>query len=106
VPAAGKVGHVPLSSILPSPENDQLYRPIDIKDIEIVALAKSIRINGVLESLILTADNYIVSGHRRYAAAKLAGLEAVPVRRLQIRRDDDLNAFVHLLCIAQGSWES
>lgn len=32
-----KVEHVPLSAIRPSPENDQLYRPIDPQDPEIDA---------------------------------------------------------------------
>ncbi len=86
-----------ISDIHPSPENDQLYRPVDSADPEIIALADSIGEHGILEPLIVTADGYIVSGHRRYAGAKLAGLEVVPIRRLTICRDDDLDAFVHLL---------
>jgi hypothetical protein len=91
------VEEVPLSDIYPSPENDNLYRPVDPDDPEIIALAESIRQHGMLEPVIITLDNYIVSGHRRYAAAKLAGLRMLPVRRLRIRRADDLDAFVRLL---------
>jgi hypothetical protein len=97
-----KISHVsfsevPIDSIYPSPENDELYRPADPSDPEIIRLAESIRENGVIEPLVLTLDNYILSGHRRYAAAKLAGLEMVPVRVEQIYRDDDIDRFVELL---------
>ncbi len=86
-----------LSEIFPSPENDQLYRPPDRADPEIIALAESIRRHGILEPLIITADGYIVSGHRRHVAAGLAGLTSVPVRRLRIRRSTDPNKFLKLL---------
>jgi hypothetical protein len=92
-----KVDHVRLLAIQPSPENDSIYRPVDPSDPEIVALAKSIGERGILEPLVISADGYILSGHRRYAAAKLAGLESVPVRRVKIRRDRDPDGFVRLL---------
>ena len=56
-----------LSSIKPSPENHQLYRPTS-DDPDISALAESIRKNGLQEPLIVTQDDFIISGHRRYAA--------------------------------------
>ncbi len=92
-----EVGLVPLSRIHPSPENDKLYRPIDPRDPAIVSLAASIGDRGVLEPLVLSADDFIISGHRRYAGAKLAGLESVPCRRLAIRRDHDPDGFLQLL---------
>jgi hypothetical protein len=92
-----KATELPLLGIKPSPENDRLYRPVDPSDSEIVALADSIRSHGVLEPLVVTGDGYIVSGHRRYAAAKLARLATVPCRVLPIRRADDLDGFVRLL---------
>jgi hypothetical protein len=100
--APAKNGHagiryVAISSIKASPENDALYRPVDPTDPEIVKLGDSIGEHGILEPLIVTADGYIVSGHRRHVGAKLAGLETVPVRRLSIRRADDLDTFVRLL---------
>jgi len=93
----GKVGLVPLWQIKPSPENDALYKPIDPSDPDIVGLAESIEKRGVLEPLVISADGYIVSGHRRYAAAGVAGLESVPCRRVAIRRDRDPDAFLQLL---------
>ena len=88
---------VSVSKLWPSPENNALYRPVNPKDPEIVALADSIRLHGVLEPLVVTSDGFLVSGHRRYVAAKLAGLQSVPVRILPYRRADDINAFVRLL---------
>lgn len=97
-----KVGHDPLleisvNAIIPSPENDRLYRAVDPNSREIKSLAKSMRLLGVLEPIVITKDQYIVSGHRRHAAAKLAGLKTVPCRMLNIRRADDIDAFVRLL---------
>ena len=94
--------HVPildkrLGEIHPSPENDRIYRPVDPTDSEIIALADSITQYGIREPLAITLDDYIVSGHRRYAAAKLAGLETVPCRVEPIRRTDDIDRFVLLL---------
>jgi hypothetical protein len=79
---------VPLTEIYASPENDRLYKPVDWNDPDIQALAESIRENGVREPLVLTSDNYILSGHRRRAAAKIAGLKEVPCRREKIQHDD------------------
>jgi hypothetical protein len=90
--------HVPPAMITPSPENDRLYRAVDPEDPEIIALAKSIERHGLLEPIIVTADDWIVSGHRRHAACLLiTGLVTVPIRRLPIRRDDDLDRFIELL---------
>jgi hypothetical protein len=60
-------------------------------------LAESVRKLGVKEPIVVTLDGFILSGHRRYAAAKLAGLAEVPVRVEPIRRSDDIDAFVVLL---------
>ena len=46
----------PISSVRPSPENDKLYRPVNPRDPEIVALAKSIKQNGLLEPIVITRD--------------------------------------------------
>ncbi|MDA0589753.1 MAG: ParB/RepB/Spo0J family partition protein [Planctomycetota bacterium] len=94
---ASRVVQVPLSEIKPSPENDKLYRPVNPDDPAILELAESIREHGLLEPLSLTRDNYITSGHRRYAAATVAGLETVPVRYESICRGDDPDAYVRLL---------
>ena len=42
-------------------------------------LADSIRTQGVLQPLLVTPGGVVVAGHRRLAAARLAGLSEVPV---------------------------
>jgi ParB-like chromosome segregation protein Spo0J len=86
-----------LDELRPSPENDTLYRPVDPTDPEIVALAESIRQHGLREPIVVTEDNWLVSGHRRHCAATLAGLTRVPCRVEPLRRADDCDAFVRLL---------
>ena len=65
---------------MPSPENGRLYNPVDQGDGELAKLAASIKQVGLHEPLVVTADNFIVSGHRRYAAMQLNGqvLDALP----------------------------
>ena len=86
---------IPLDNIQRSPENDTLYRPVDKDDPEIQALALSIRQNGVLEPLVVTQDNFLLSGHRRLVVSRIAGLKEVPCRVEPILHDDP--RFVSLL---------
>ena len=88
---------MPLGDIRPSPENDKLYEPVDPRHLSIVELANSIREFGLREPIVVTLDGFILSGHRRYAACRLAGLTVVPVRIEHIRRSADIDAFVVLL---------
>jgi hypothetical protein len=71
-----------LADIYQSPENAELYRPVTPDDEKTLEMAESIKANGILEPLVITMDNYIVSGHRRHVAARIAGLEKVPCRRI------------------------
>lgn len=84
----------PIDSVWPSPENDRIYRPVDPEDPAIQSLAKSIGEHGVKEPLVVTLDHFILSGHRRHVAARVAGLTTVPVRTEPIRRSDDIDKFV------------
>ncbi len=85
-PGHGPVSTVNLWHIKPAPENDTLYRPVDSEDPEIVALAESIRKHGLREPIVVSADGYILSGHRRYTACESVGLLEVPVRFESMRR--------------------
>ena len=51
------VQYVPVNSILPSPENNDLYGEIE-DDEQMDALIDSIERRGLEEPLILTGDNY------------------------------------------------
>ena len=42
-------------------------------------LADSIRAQGVLQPLLITPSGVVVAGHRRMAAARMAGMADVPV---------------------------
>lgn len=92
----GELGHVSilLSSLRMSPENERLYRPVREDDSEIRALAQSIQQHGVMEPLVVSADNWVLSGHRRLVAARVAGLSSVPCRIEAIVREDDPDGFL------------
>lgn len=80
-PTNTELGHVPirkLSELKASPENDNLYGPVDPNDFSVRELAESIRQHGFNGSLVISLDDYILSGHRRRVAATLAGLVEVP----------------------------
>jgi hypothetical protein len=78
----------PLRAICPSPENEKLYRPVSTRDPEVIALAHSIREHGLREPIIVTTDGYILSGHRRYVACKLAGLTTLRCRVENVHSSD------------------
>lgn len=95
VPIPDKIVMRPLSEIRPSRENDLLYSPVNSADPSIQELAQSIREKGVLEPLVVSLDGAIISGHRRYAACRIAGLAEVPVRVEKVHSTDP--AFLKLL---------
>src|SRR5437870_3162656 len=70
----------PLSKIKPAPENDKVYKPINTNDPDFKAFAEQVRINGITDPLIVTLDGFIISGHRRYAAAGILKINFVPCR--------------------------
>ena len=75
--------------LAPSKINSKVYRPVDPDDPAIIELARDITKNGVLVPLVITTDSVILSGHRRRAAAILAGLKTVPCRQENIHSGDD-----------------
>jgi ParB/Sulfiredoxin domain len=86
---AGKAEHVRLfglNEITPSPENAQLYKPVTPDDEATIELAESIREHGILDPLKISADGYVISGHRRLCAGRMAGLEKIPCRVDEVRR--------------------
>ena len=88
----------PLRLISPAPENDKIYRPIRQDDPAFIELVRSVRANGVLQPLLVCQDGFILSGHRRHAAATAAGLREVPVIVDEAASYyGDLEGFVRLL---------
>lgn len=69
---------LPLEHLAPNPMQPRR----DFDDHSLHDLAESIRINGVIQPLVVQQSDTgytIVAGERRYRAARLAGLEEVPV---------------------------
>jgi len=62
------------SSIRPHSLNAEIYGDAADKD-----LKDSVKKHGVITPLIITEDNVLISGHRRLDAARMAGLDTVPV---------------------------
>jgi hypothetical protein len=86
------------STIAPASLNNQLYDPIDASEPSFRALLESIREQGILEPIVVSADGYILSGHRRHAAAQTLKLARIPVRirhDVSYLRDED--KFLRLL---------
>ena len=80
---------VPIEQLKPSPENEEIYGPINFAtDTVLQSTVDSIERRGLEEPIILTADNYILSGHRRFVAVQHLGWKEVPVRFSKIRRDE------------------
>ena len=76
---------VSLEALRPHPRNHAIYG--DDADPELVA---SVRERGILAPLLVTYDGLIIAGHRRWTAAQLAGLAAVPVVEFGRRDETDI----------------
>ena len=71
----------PVRSILVADENAKLYNGFSAANDDDHKLIEDIRENGILTPLVLSADGYLLSGHRRRQAAITLGLETIPVYR-------------------------
>ncbi|WON75149.1 ParB N-terminal domain-containing protein [Nitrosospira sp. Is2] len=74
------LSHFYVAQIQVARENDLLYEPFGTANSDDAALVVSINELGVQEPLTLSNDGFLLSGHRRLAAAKYLRLETVPVR--------------------------
>ncbi len=78
-PESSSVAEVPLADLRPNPEQPRQ----DFKESALRELADSIREKGVLQPVLAETDDrggyIIVAGERRVRAARLAGLERIPV---------------------------
>jgi ParB-like chromosome segregation protein Spo0J len=76
--AFGQVQYSDIDEIRPFPENERLYHPIDPDDLRTKDAADSIRRRGLLYPLVTSADGWLISGRRRYVAARLVGRTQAP----------------------------
>jgi len=75
----------PVAEIKKSKANDKIYEGFSKTNFDDRNLLESIREKGILEPLVISIDNFLLSGHRRYSAARHLKLQYVPVRVLQIK---------------------
>ena len=69
-PAAILIG---IDQVKPHPRNVQIYGDSADQD-----MIDSIRRVGILNSLVVANDYTLIIGHRRWAAAKVLGLQLIP----------------------------
>jgi ParB family transcriptional regulator, chromosome partitioning protein len=83
IPAASElksgIDSIPIGNIIPNPRQP---RTVMVEE-SLQELADSIRLHGILQPLIVTKDTdsqyILIAGERRWRAAQIAGLDAVPV---------------------------
>jgi len=80
--------HFFIDSLKTAKENDRIYDPFGIANADDVALTLSIQKHGIQEPLTISNDGYVLSGHRRLAAAKYLGMKKVPIRMIDVAFDD------------------
>ena len=78
-PLFGPVEPRKRSAIRPSPENEEIYQRVTADLRSLRRLAAEMTTSGQLEPIVITMDGYILSGHRRYAAAGLIDLKTMRV---------------------------
>jgi len=85
----GDVSEAKPEELEPHPKNAEIYG--DTGDVSQLGetFVESIREKGVLEPLVITDGKQIISGHRRWLAAKATDTETVPVRKSSF--DSDLS---------------
>jgi DNA modification methylase len=83
------VEYVPLASIFPNPVNPRTHSRQQIK-----ALAHSIEAFGFNAPILVDGENRVVAGHARLEAARLLGLQEVPVIRLKHLSEQQAKAYM------------
>jgi N6-adenosine-specific RNA methylase IME4 len=85
----GDVSEAKPENLDPHSKNEEIYGDTEsIGDLE-DTFVESVREKGVLEPLVITNGKQIISGHRRWLAAKEVSLDTVPVRYTEF--DDELS---------------
>ncbi len=85
-----KVRYVSTAALTDHPRNARTHPRKQIEK-----LKAAIRKFGFLVPLIVTAENVILAGHGRRAAAEQLGIREIPVITVSDLSDDDMRAFMH-----------
>jgi phage N-6-adenine-methyltransferase len=84
---SGDISEADPSNLRPHPKNTEIYGDTDDVDDLDATFKESVAEKGVLEPLVITNGKEIISGHRRWLAARDAGLTSVPVRYSEFDND-------------------
>jgi DNA modification methylase len=82
------IEHLPLTALKPNPRNARIHSSKQLHQI-----AASIREFGFNNPVLIDADGVIIAGHGRVEAARLAGLDTVPVLRIEHLTAEQKRAF-------------
>ena len=74
---------IPINQLKPCPINSIIYRDSDVED-----LMNSIQEVGLLQPIVVTPDNLIVSGHRRFKSIQTLGWNEVECEIKDIPEDE------------------
>jgi ParB-like chromosome segregation protein Spo0J len=75
---------VPTTTLKPHPKNAAIYGHEDVR-----ALAARIEQSNWIKPLVATPEQRIISGHRRWQAAKLLAIDTVPVEYRSFESEED-----------------
>jgi N6-adenosine-specific RNA methylase IME4 len=83
----GDVSQASPQELQPHEKNKEIYNDTDDSNNLDDTFLQSVKEKGVLEPLVVTDDKTIISGHRRWIAAKNADLDSIPVRYSEFDSD-------------------
>jgi len=89
--------HFQISNIKVARQNDNIYEQFIPSNFDDSSLVASIKERGILEPLVISVDNVLLSGHRRLSAARHLRHESVPVRIHKVKYHSLSEADQHLL---------
>ncbi len=82
---------VPTASLIAHPSNLEIYG----NDEDVSELAEQIKKSQWIKHIVVTPKNVIISGHRRWRAARLLGMKEVPIERRTFAGElDELEALL------------
>ena len=84
-----KIAATPIQNLRPHPQNARTRSKHQIRQI-----AESIRAFGFTNPVLVDAQNGIIAGHGRVAAAKLLGIREVPTIRLDQLTEEQIRAYI------------
>lgn len=87
--STSKIEHLPLGALKPNPRNARTHLATQVRQI-----AASIERFGFTNPVLIDDEAMILAGHGRLAAAKLLGMETVPVLRLSHLSQAERRAYV------------